>query len=96
MRPAVPAAEKTVPGKPLPKSLAGLTFVRGLVFFITDEGNQHPSVPGSPFFETLGTGSLLGIGNPVWIMLIVFAIGAWVLNRTAFGQTVADVLARAA
>ena len=72
-------------------TLAGLTFVRGLVFFITDEGNEHPPVPGSPFFEKLGTGSLLGIGNPVWIMLVVFAIGGWVLNRTAFGQSVQAV-----
>jgi galactofuranose transport system permease protein len=72
-------------------TLAGLTGIRGLVFFITHEGNDHPSVPGQQFFETLGTGSLLGIGNPVWITLIVFAIGWWVLNRTAFGQAVQAV-----
>lgn len=67
-------------------TLAGLTGIRGLVFLITDEGNEVPKVPGFKVFETLGTGSLLGIGNPVWIALIVFAIGWWVLNRTAFGQ----------
>jgi ribose transport system permease protein len=72
-------------------TLAGLTGWRGLVFFITDEGNDHPTVPGQQFFETLGTGSLLGIGNPVWITLIVFAIGWFVLNRTAFGQAVQAV-----
>ena len=72
-------------------TLAGLTFFRGLVFFITDEGNDHPPVPGQQFFETLGTGSLLGIGNPVWITLIIFAVGWWVLNRTAFGQAVQAV-----
>ena len=48
-------------------TLAGLTGWRGLVFFITDEGNKHPTVPGQQFFETLGTGSFLGIGNPVWM-----------------------------
>jgi ribose/xylose/arabinose/galactoside ABC-type transport system permease subunit len=72
-------------------TLAGLTGVRGLVFFITNEGNDHPSVPGQQFFETLGTGSLLSIGNPVWITLVVFAIGWWVLNRTAYGQAVQAV-----
>ncbi len=72
-------------------TLAGLTGARGLVFFITNEGNDHPSVPGQQFFETLGTGSLLTIGNPVWITLVVFAIGWWVLNRTAFGQAVQAV-----
>ncbi len=67
-------------------TLAGLTGIRGLVFLITNEGNEVPKVPGFKVFETFGTGSLLGIGNPVWIALIVFAIGWWVLNRTAFGQ----------
>ncbi len=72
-------------------TLAGLTFFRGLVFFITKEGNDHPTVPGQQFFETLGTGSLLGIGNPVWVTLIIFAVGWWVLNRSAFGQAVQAV-----
>ena len=39
----------------------------------------------------LGTGSLLGIGNPVWIAVLLFAVGWWVLNRTAFGQSVQAV-----
>lgn len=67
-------------------TLAGLTAVRGLVFLITDEGNEVPRVPGFKVFETFGTGSLLGVGTPVWIALAVFAAGWWVLNRTAFGQ----------
>ncbi|MEO8827687.1 ABC transporter permease, partial [Lapillicoccus sp.] len=67
-------------------TLAGLTGIRGLVFLITNEGNEVPKVPGFKVFETLGTGSLLGVGNPVWIALVVFAAGWWLLNRTAFGQ----------
>ncbi|MEO7060614.1 MAG: ABC transporter permease [Lapillicoccus sp.] len=67
-------------------TLAGLTGIRGLVFLITDEGNEVPKVPGFKVFETLGTGSLLGIGNPVWIALVIFAVAWWVLNRTPFGQ----------
>jgi ribose/xylose/arabinose/galactoside ABC-type transport system permease subunit len=69
-------------------TLAGLTGIRGLVFFITHEGNDHPSIAGFRVFETLGTGSLLTLGTPVWIMLVVFAAGWWTLNRTAFGQSV--------
>jgi ribose/xylose/arabinose/galactoside ABC-type transport system permease subunit len=72
-------------------TLAGLTGIRGLVFLITDGGNEVPKIPGFKFFEILGTGSLAKIGNPVWIALIVFAIGWWVLNRTAFGQTIQAV-----
>jgi len=69
-------------------TLAGLTGVRGLVFYITHEGNDHPKIEGRLAFEALGTGSLATIGTPVWIMLVVFAIGWWALNRTPFGQSV--------
>ena len=72
-------------------TLAGLTGIRGLVFLITHEGNDVPQIPGFKVFEILGTGSFLGIGNPVWIAIVLFAIGWWVLNRTAFGQSVQAV-----
>jgi ribose/xylose/arabinose/galactoside ABC-type transport system permease subunit len=72
-------------------TLAGLTGIRGLVFLITHEGNDHPSIAGFRVFETFGTGKLLTVGTPVWIMLVVFAAGWWVLNRTAFGQSVQAV-----
>jgi len=72
-------------------TLAGLTGVRGLVFYITHEGNDHPRIEGRLAFEALGTGALATIGTPVWIMLAVFAIGWWALNRTAFGQSVQAV-----
>ena len=72
-------------------TLAGLTGIRGLVFFITHEGNDHPSIAGFRVFEVLGTGRLLTIGTPVWIMLVVFGAGWWMLNRTPFGQSVQAV-----
>jgi len=72
-------------------TLAGLTGVRGLVYYITNEGNDHPRIEGRLVFEALGTGSLASIGTPVWIMLVVFAIGWWALNRTPFGQSVQAV-----
>ncbi len=72
-------------------TLAGLTGIRGLVFYITKEGNSHPSVPGDPLFEKVSKGSFLTVQNPVWIALVVFAIGWCVLNRTAFGQAIRAV-----
>jgi galactofuranose transport system permease protein len=72
-------------------TLAGLTGIRGLVLLITHEGNDHPVIDGSRGFEVLGTGKLATIGTPVWIMLVVFAIGWWALNRTPFGQSVQAV-----
>jgi ribose transport system permease protein len=72
-------------------TLAGLTGIRGLVLYITHEGNDHPVIDGNRGFEVLGTGKLATIGTPVWIMLVVFGIGWWALNRTAFGQSVQAV-----
>ena len=72
-------------------TLAGLTGIRGLVFYITHEGNDHPLIQGFRVFETFGTGKLLTVGTPVWLMLVVFAVGWWVLNRTPFGQSVQAV-----
>ena len=69
-------------------TLAGLLGFRGVDYFITKEGNLHPRVPGHPWFEKLGQGTFLTVGYPIWITLVIFAIGWWVLNRTAFGQTV--------
>jgi len=72
-------------------TLAGLTGVRGLVFYITHEGNDHPRIEEFRVFETFGTGKLATIGTPVWIMLAVFAAGWWVLNRTPLGQGIQAV-----
>ena len=72
-------------------TLAGLTGVRGLVYYITDEGNLSPAVPGHKAFEGLGQDKLFTVGWPVWITLIVFAVGWWLLNRTAFGQAVQTI-----
>ncbi len=72
-------------------TLAGLTGIRGLDYYITAEGNETPKVPGHKSFETLGQGQFLTISWAVWITLAVFAVGWWVLNRTAFGQSVQTV-----
>ncbi|RZS87423.1 ribose transport system permease protein [Motilibacter rhizosphaerae] len=72
-------------------TLAGLTGIRGIVYYITDEGNKVPQVPHKEAFEHLGTGTFITIGLPVWIMLLVFAVGWWLLARTAFGQHVQTI-----
>jgi len=72
-------------------TLAGLTGIRGIVYAITNEGNEHPTIAGHRTFEVFGTGRLATIGTPVWITLAVFAVGWYVLNRTAFGQSVQAV-----
>ena len=72
-------------------TLAGMTGVRGLVYYITSEGNEVPKVPAGSAISPLGQETFLTIGLPVWFMLAAFAAGAWLLNRTAYGQHVQAV-----
>lgn len=69
-------------------TLAALTYLRGITYVGTD---------GTTMFSTtlnyayLGHGSLLGVPIPVLIMVAVFTIGWYVLNRTVFGRWVTAV-----
>ncbi|MGX7824597.1 ABC transporter permease [Actinokineospora sp. 24-640] len=69
-------------------TLAGLLFARGLLLLISDEGAKTYKVPGDSAFRTLAQGSFLGIGYPIWIVLIAFAVGGLVLHRTSYGSSV--------
>jgi ribose transport system permease protein len=69
-------------------TLASMLGARGLLLAITDEGSTTYLVDKDSFFATLGQGSLLGIGAPVYITVVLFVLGAVVLRRTRFGQYV--------
>ena len=69
-------------------TLASLLGVRGLLLAITDEGSMTYLVPKGSAFTELGQGTILGFGYPVLIALALFAVGAVVLQRTSFGQSV--------
>ncbi|MDT0433455.1 MULTISPECIES: ABC transporter permease [Streptomyces] len=69
-------------------TLAAMLGARGLLLAITDEGSRTYLVDKDSFFATLGQGTLLGVGVPVWITLALFAAGAVVLRRSRFGQYV--------
>lgn len=68
-------------------TLAGLLFARGLLLALTQEGSQTYKVPAEAAFLQLSRGSFLGLGFPVWIVLVLFAIGVVVLHRTSYGST---------
>ncbi|OLR93878.1 ATPase [Actinokineospora bangkokensis] len=67
-------------------TLGGLLFARGLLQFLTDEGSQTFLVPAGSAFRWLGQGAVLGIGVPVWVVLVLFLLGGLLLQRTAFGM----------
>ncbi|MFG3256947.1 ABC transporter permease [Streptomyces sp. NPDC048172] len=69
-------------------TLASMLGARGLMLNITDEGADTFLVPKDAFLADLGRGSLLGVGVPVWITVVLFALGGVLLRRTRFGQHV--------
>ena len=65
-------------------TLAGLLGFRGLALALS--GAQTIPIPGPPAFVWFGQGQILGLDVPIIIMLVAFAIGALVLNRTRYGE----------
>lgn len=72
-------------------TLAGLLFARGLLLFLTQEGAKTYKVPAGSLFTSLAQDSFLGIRWAVWIVVLLYALGALVLRRTSFGSTVLAV-----
>ena len=60
---------------------------RGLLLALTSEGATTYTIE-DPAFLALGRSAVLGIGTPVWIAVVLLALGGLVLHRTRFGQTV--------
>lgn len=69
-------------------TLATLLLARGLLLAVTDEGATTRLIGRDSAFARLGQGEVVGIGYPVLVALGLFAVGALVLQRTGFGQTV--------
>lgn len=64
-------------------TLGMLSAARGMTLIY---GGGKP-VPGlTPAFRFLGTGDLFGVPMPVVILICVFIVSWWVLNRTRFGR----------
>ncbi|KWX22636.1 ribose ABC transporter permease [Mycolicibacterium wolinskyi] len=69
-------------------TLAALTYLRGITYVGTDGTTMFSTTLN---YARLGHGSLFGIPIPVLIMVAVFGIGWYVLNRTVFGRWVTAV-----
>eukprot|EP01035_Chromulina_nebulosa_P062785 gene62785-85868_t len=50
--------------------------------------NSAPITPMASDYQTLGTDAWLGLPISIWLMLIVFAVGWFVIARTVYGQSV--------
>ena len=68
-------------------TLAGLYGIRGLVYFVSDNGNNVFSAPQSGAFYKFGTGTLFTFGYPVLFAVLLYGVSHVVLSRTSFGLT---------
>ncbi|WP_067479267.1 ABC transporter permease [Actinomadura hibisca] len=66
-------------------TLAGLLGARGLMLAVSDEGSNTYLVKSSTFAE-FGQGEFLGLAYPVYVALVLFGLGALLLQRSRFGQ----------
>jgi L-arabinose transport system permease protein len=64
-------------------TLAVQQIVRGLGFIVSS--SSAVGISERSFF-TLGNGYLLGVPNPIWIMIACFAVSGILLNKTTFGK----------
>jgi erythritol transport system permease protein len=77
---------------PFIATLGSLYVARGAALLISG-GATYPNLAGRPDlgntgFLTLGSGSLLGVPVPIWLMLAFAAAGLFVAGRTPFGRRV--------
>ncbi|KEZ78776.1 ABC transporter permease [Salinisphaera hydrothermalis] len=64
-------------------TLAALLGIHGIALALA---KQSMDLGDAGFFGTIANGEIAGINNMIWILLIAFALGALVLNRTRYGM----------
>jgi len=77
---------------PFIATLGMLYVARGAALLISD-GATFPNLQGSAElgntgFTFLGSGAILGLPTPIWLMIFLGALGAFVAGRTPFGRQV--------
>jgi len=72
---------------PFIATLALMSIVRGLAF-IFSKGAPIIVDESATALLKFGSGNLIGVSNPAWIMFLVFAITAILLRHNAFGRIV--------
>jgi ribose transport system permease protein len=68
---------------PLIVTLASMTMLEGVAYMIC---NGVPIFGFPKWFEVIGQGYLGPIPNPVIIMIVILALGSFILNQTYFGR----------
>jgi ribose transport system permease protein len=75
--------------QPFIATLAMMTLARGYTLvFTSGKPISIGNLPSADAFSKIGSGNFLGIPNPIYIMIIVFAIGYYILRHTPIGRYV--------
>lgn len=65
-------------------TLGTLSVIRGVIILVTG-GTWIYDLPAN--FRAVGTGTTLGLPNPVWLMLLTLLAGAFVFSHTRWGRS---------
>nr|WP_240689474.1 ribose ABC transporter permease [Ammoniphilus sp. YIM 78166] len=66
-------------------TLGSFTYIRGIAYVLSA---GYPIVLTDPLFKFFGSGTVLAIPTPVFIMALVYAIAFFILKYTMFGRHV--------
>jgi len=73
---------------PFIATLGTLYIARGAALLLSD-GKTFPNLAAaSPSFVSIGQGFFLGVPAPVWMMILLYAVAAFIAAKTPFGRHV--------
>ena len=67
-------------------TLGMLSAARSIAVVLSGNRMIYNFGPGGPAFKSIGSGSMLGIANPVWVLLVLTIVFAIVLRMTTWGR----------
>jgi ribose transport system permease protein len=67
-------------------TLGMLSFARSLAVVISQNQMIYKLGQGGPVFKEFGGGAMLGIANPVWVLVVLTIVFAVVLKSTSWGR----------
>lgn len=71
---------------PFVVTLGMLSIARSFAVVVSGNRMIYDFGPGAETIYWIGGGSVLGIANPVWVLIILTLVFSWVLNFTAWGR----------
>lgn len=73
--------------QPFIATLITMTVYRGLTYIFSN-GMPISGLGSDPLLSGVGRGTMMSIPVPVWIMVVLFALYFFILNKTTFGRKV--------